>query len=110
LDSQKEFEPCGSCWIAVLIPATFIGSRGITTRAVGWLTVDVVTVAVTPVTPHPTALVQNEIVAVAVVTARLPNLRNSSNGIRGACVTAALLARIPYERVEVQIVAVAVSQ
>ena len=71
---------------------------------------DVVAVAVTPVTPHPTALVQNEIVAVAVVTARLPNLPNSSNGIRGACVTAALLARIPYERVEVQIVAVAVSQ
>lgn len=76
----------------------------------GTPTVAVAVVFVMSVAPHPTALVQNEIVDVAVVTARLPRLRNSPNGMLGACVTAALLARMPYERVVVQIFAVAVSQ
>jgi hypothetical protein len=73
-----------------------------------------VVVLVISLAPQPVTLVQNEMVDVVVVSARFLSLRNSVKGIRGASVTAAAsavrLATTPYDKVVVQMSAVAVLQ
>jgi hypothetical protein len=80
----------------------------------GVAVVAIAVVVVMSVAPHPVTWVQKEMVDVVVVTARLVSFRYSSKGIRGARVgaapSAARLATMPYERVVVHTLAVAVSQ
>jgi hypothetical protein len=80
----------------------------------GVAVVAIAVVVMMSVAPHPVTWVQKEMVDVVVVTARLVSFRYSSKGIRGARVgaapSAARLATMPYERVVVHTLAVAVSQ